>query len=51
MATARPNGIEPSAWLTGVLERMASGRTKATRLGQLLPWSRKADQVEAVIRA
>ena len=51
VATARPNGVEPLAWLTDVLGRMVSGRTKATQLGQLLPWSWKADQVEAAIRA
>jgi transposase-like protein len=29
MATAKLNGVEPQAWLTDVLERMVSGRTKA----------------------
>ena len=27
------------AWLTDVLERIVSGRTKATELGSLLPWT------------
>ena len=29
VATAKLNGVEPLAWLTDVLERMVSGRTKA----------------------
>jgi hypothetical protein len=36
--TARLNGVEPLAWLTDVLERMVSGRTKANELARLLPW-------------
>jgi hypothetical protein len=36
---AKLNEVEPLAWLTDVLERMVSGRTKATELGQLLPWA------------
>ena len=31
VATAKLNGVEPLAWLTDVLERMVSGRTKAAR--------------------
>jgi hypothetical protein len=30
------------AWLTDVLERMVSGRTKAHEREQLLPWAWKA---------
>ena len=30
-------GVEPLAWLTDVLERMFSGRTKAHELKRLLP--------------
>jgi transposase len=30
------NGVEPQAWLTDVLERMVSGRTKAYELERLL---------------
>jgi hypothetical protein len=30
------------AWLTDVLERMVSGRTKAHELEDLLPWAWKA---------
>ena len=32
VATAKLNGVEPQAWLTDVLERMVSGRTKAHEL-------------------
>jgi hypothetical protein len=38
-------GVEPQTWLTDVLERMVSGRTKANELAQLLPWSWKAQQL------
>jgi hypothetical protein len=37
--TAKLNGVEPMAWLTNVLERMVSGRTKANALHTLLPWN------------
>jgi hypothetical protein len=37
--TAKLNGIEPMAWLTDVLERIVSGRTKAHELRTLLPWN------------
>jgi hypothetical protein len=37
--TARLNGVEPMAWLTDVLERIVSGRTKANELQTLLPWN------------
>jgi uncharacterized membrane protein len=33
------------AWLTDVLERMISGRTKATELERLLPWVWKAERL------
>jgi transposase len=39
VATAKLNGVEPLAWLTDVLERMVSGRTKAHELEKLLPWT------------
>ena len=42
VATAKLNGVEPLAWLTDVLERMVSGRTKAHELERLLPWAWKA---------
>jgi len=47
VATAKLNGVEPLAWLTDVLERMISGRTKATELAQLLPWTWKAERLAA----
>jgi transposase len=39
IATAKLNGVEPLAYLTDVLERLVSGRTKAHELEQLLPWN------------
>ena len=51
VATAKLNGVEPLAWLTDVLERMVSGRTKATELAQLLPWNWKAERLEAAVNA
>ena len=37
--TAKLNGVEPMAWLTDVLERVVSGRTKSTSCTLLLPWN------------
>ena len=37
--TAKLNGVDPMAWLTDVLERIVSGRTKTHELHTLLPWS------------
>lgn len=37
--TAKLNDVEPLAWLTDVLERIVSGRTKAHQLHTLLPWN------------
>jgi hypothetical protein len=36
--TAKLNGVDPQSWLTDVLERVVSGRTKANELDSLLPW-------------
>jgi transposase len=36
---AKLNGIDPMAWLTDVLERVGSGRTKIRDLHALQPWS------------
>ena len=47
VATAKLNGVEPWAWLTDVLERMISGRTKAHELERLLPWDWKAERLAA----
>jgi hypothetical protein len=49
VATAKLNGVEPLAWLTDVLERMVSGRTKAHELERLLPWAWKAERFAAAI--
>jgi transposase len=37
--TAKLNGVDPMAWLTDVLERVVSGRTKVHQLEALLPWN------------
>ena len=37
--TAKLNAVDPMAWLTDVLERIVSGRTKAHELDTLLPWN------------
>lgn len=42
--TARLNDVDPVAWLTDVLERMASGAVKANDLDRLLPWAWKAER-------
>ena len=49
VATAKLNGVEPLAWLTDVLERMVSGRTKAHELELLLPWNWKIQPIAAAI--
>jgi transposase len=51
VATAKLNGVEPQAWLTDVLERVVSGRTKAHELAQLLPWTWKAERLAAAVHA
>ena len=51
VTTAKLNGVEPLAWLTDVLERMVSGRTKAHELERLLPWNWKAERLAAAIDA
>jgi len=38
ITTAKLNGIEPFAYLKGVLERMSSGHPMS-RLDELLPWN------------
>jgi len=37
--TAKLNGVDPLAWLTDVLERIVSGRTKSHEMHKLLPWT------------
>jgi hypothetical protein len=39
------------AWLTDVLERMVSGRTKAHKLERLLPWTWQAERLAAAVHA
>jgi hypothetical protein len=51
MATARLNAVEPLAWLTDVLERMVSGRTKAHELERLLPWAWRAERAAAAVES
>jgi transposase len=51
VATAKLNGVEPLAWLTDVLERMVSGRTKAHELERLLPWAWQAERLAATADA
>ena len=40
--SAKLNGVEPLAWLTDVLERIVSGRTRQHELETLLPWNWQA---------
>ena len=47
--TAKLNGVEPMAWLTDVLERMVSGRTKANEMKALLPWNWKATSPSEIL--
>ena len=51
VAAAKLNGVEPQAWLTDVLERMVSGRTKAHELERLLPWTWQADRLGTAVDA
>jgi transposase len=51
VATTRLNGVEPLAWLTDVLERMVSGRTKAHELERLLPWAWRAERLAGAVNA
>jgi len=46
--TAKLNGIDPMAWLTDVLERVVSGRTKTHELNTLLPWNWTASRKSVV---
>jgi hypothetical protein len=49
VATARLNGVESLAWLTDVLERVVSGRTRAHELARLLPWTWEAERPAAAV--
>jgi transposase len=39
------------AWLTDALERMVSGRTKATELARRLPWTWRAERAAAAVES
>jgi transposase len=41
--TAKLNDVEPQAWLTDVLQRIVSARTKRNELHTLLPWNWKLE--------
>jgi hypothetical protein len=40
--SAKLNGVEPLAWLTDVIERIVSGRTRQHEVETLLPWNWQA---------
>ncbi|WFU46123.1 IS66 family transposase (plasmid) [Bradyrhizobium sp. CB82] len=42
--SAKLHGIDPRHYLTDVLERIVSGRTKINQLNTLLPWNWKAER-------
>jgi hypothetical protein len=46
-----PAIFETTATLTGVIERVVSGRTKAYELARLLLWAWKAEQLAAAVDA
>ena len=47
LQTAKLNEVDPLAWLTDVLERVVSGRTRQNQLATLLPWNWKAARAPA----
>jgi transposase len=47
LATAKLNGLDPQTYLTDVLERIVSGRTKSHQLHELLAWNWKAEHERA----
>jgi hypothetical protein len=51
LTTARLNGVDPLTWLTDVLERIVSGRTKNHQLHELLPWEWKAARAAQEMKA
>jgi hypothetical protein len=44
IASAKLNDVEPLAYLTDILERIVSGRTKATEIDRLLLWNWKVER-------
>jgi transposase len=51
ITTAKLNGVEPLAWLTDVLQRLVSGRTRQHEIAQLLPWNWRPPDAVAVAQA
>ena len=51
ITTAKLNGVEPLAWLTDVLERLVSGRTRQHEIAQLLPWHWRPPDAVALAQA
>ena len=49
--TCKLNDIDPLTWLTDVLERIVSGRTKNHQLHELLPWVWKAARAAQPLQA
>ena len=49
--SAKLNGIDPQEYLTDVLDRVVSGRTKINQLRELLPWLWKASRQVAAVKA
>ena len=49
--TARLNEIDPQEYLTDVLERIVSGRTKINQLHELLPWEWKVARQATSLQA
>jgi transposase len=49
--TCRLNGVDPLTWLTDVLERIVSGRTKSHQLHELLPWNWQAARTAEPLQA
>jgi hypothetical protein len=49
--TAKLNKIDPETYLTDVLERIVSGRTKNNQLDELLVWEWKAARETEAIKA
>jgi transposase len=47
LATAKLNGLDPQTYLTDVLARIVSGRTKSHQLHELLAWNWKAAREQA----
>jgi transposase len=51
ITTAKLNGVEPLAWLTDVLQRLVSGRTRQHEIAQLLPWNWRPPDAVTVAQA